>query len=69
MTCIAAVTHSVNVHSYTIIDTNIDMKHPPYIKKNFVIELLLIYYIQVCYHYSMHCVMVARTANHCVMGR
>ena len=23
----------------------------------------------ICYHYSMHCVMVARTANHCVMGR
>ena len=25
-TCVAAVTHLVNVHSYTIIDTNIDMK-------------------------------------------
>ena len=60
-----AVTHLVTVHSYT----NMDMKHPPFIKKKFVIELLAVYYIQVYYHYSAHCVMVAKTAIHCVMGR
>ena len=60
-----AVTHLVTVHSYT----NMDMKHPPFMKKNFVIELLVAYYIQVYYHYSTHCVMVAKTAIHCVVGR
>ena len=35
------------------------MKHPPFIK-NFMTKLLSIY--------IMHCVMVIRTAHHCVMG-
>ena len=42
MALVATVTHLVTVHSYT----NMDMKHPPFIKKNFVIELLVAYYIQ-----------------------
>ena len=42
-----AVTHLVTVHSYTIIDINIDMKHPPFIKKIFMIELMVPYNIQV----------------------
>ena len=44
-------------------------EHPPFIKKKFVIELLVTYYIQEYYHYNVHCVMVAKTAIHCVMGR
>ena len=42
MAQVVAVTHLVTVHSYA----NMDMKHPPFIKKNFVIELLVAYYIQ-----------------------
>ena len=42
---------------------------PFYKKKFFVIELLVSYYIEVYYHYSVHCVVVAKTAIHCVMGR
>ena len=66
MAHVAAVTHLVTVHSYT----NMDMKHPPFIKK-IVIDLMVSYYIHIYiyYHYNTQCVMVAKTAIHFVMGR
>ena len=38
------------------------MKHPPFIK-------IFCDKVTVNIYYSMHCVMVIRTAHHCVMGR
>ena len=46
-TCIAAVTHLVNVHSYTIIEYKYRYETSPFYKKNFMIELMVPYSIQV----------------------